>query len=212
MIQPSVYSRESIVDAAFELIRESGWAAVSTRAIAKKLGSSTMPIYSHVKSIDELEKDLRLKARVHLREFQHRTYTEFPLLNLAFGYIAFARDERNVFRFLFLDRPDPIASGDLNGMKEMFYSEFGEDSDESQALSGMSPERQEALIRYTWIFTHGLAMLVNSGALGVVSDDTILTFLRNAGEAFYIWAANSDSGKKPATGDGSGKTKKRGKK
>ena len=198
MIQPSVYSRERIVDAAFELIREEGWSAVSARAIAKRLGSSTMPIYSHMKSIDELEKDLRAKTRVYLRDFQHRTYTEFALLNLAFGYIVFARDERNLFRFLFLDRPDPIASGDLSGMKDLFFSEFGENSDESKALSDISPTRQEALIRYTWIFTHGLAMLVNSGALGEVSDDTILTFLKNAGEAFYIWAAYSDPDNKPA--------------
>ena len=56
MIQPSVYSRQQIVDAAFELIREEGWPAVSTRAIAKKIGSSTMPIYSHVRSVDELKK------------------------------------------------------------------------------------------------------------------------------------------------------------
>ena len=126
MIQPSVYSREKVVEAAFQLIREQGWPAASVRAIARRLGSSTMPIYSHAKSIDELEKDLRMKARVLLKEYQHRPYTEFALLNLAFGYIVFARDEKNLFRFLFLERPEPIASGDMSGMAELFRSEFGE--------------------------------------------------------------------------------------
>lgn len=190
MIHPSVYSREKVVEAALELIREEGWQGVSVRAIARRLGSSTMPIYSHAKSIEELEKDLKTKARVLLKEYQHRPYTEFALLNLAFGYVVFARDEKNLFRFL--ERPDPIASGDMSGMAELFRSEFGERSEESAALAGMPPERQETLIRYTWVFTHGLAMLVNSGALGKVSDNTILEFLRNSGEAFYVWAAARD--------------------
>jgi hypothetical protein len=46
----------------------------------------------------------------------------------------------------------------------------------------------EALIRHSWIFTHGLAMLVNSGQLGNCPDETILRLLRNAGEAFYLQA------------------------
>ncbi|MFW5878672.1 MAG: TetR/AcrR family transcriptional regulator, partial [Myxococcota bacterium] len=113
MNQPSVYSREGIVDAALDVIREQGWSAASTRAIAKKLGSSTMPIYSHLHSRDELEKETRRAARDLLQEHQLRSYTGEPLLDLAFGYVAFARDERNLFRFLFLE-----ASGQEDGLEQ----------------------------------------------------------------------------------------------
>jgi AcrR family transcriptional regulator len=187
MIQPSVYSREQIVEAAFALIREQGWSAVSTRAIAKKMGSSTMPIYSHVNSVEELEKELRLKARALLKEFQQRSYTEHTLLNLAFGYVVFARDEKMLFRFLYLEKPESLDMESEEGMKESFLSEFGVDSAESRALSELRASGQEALVRYTWIFTHGLAMLVNADAFGVSSDQVILRYLMNAGEAFYLW-------------------------
>ena len=60
MSQPGVYSWEQIIDAAPELIHEAGWSKVPTRSLAKKLGSSTMPIYSHVRSVEELEKEVRL--------------------------------------------------------------------------------------------------------------------------------------------------------
>ena len=188
MVQPSVYSKEQIVDAAFEIVRDGGWSAVSARAIAKRLGSSTMPIYSHTRSMDELEGALREKARTTLHEFQHRSYTGFPLLNVAFGYIAFARDEKHLFRFLYLDKPDSLSDADLGNMRDFFAREFGEQSDENQALAAMSPESQDALVRHTWIFTHGLASLVNAGTLGDVSDEKILELLQNAGEAFYTWA------------------------
>jgi hypothetical protein len=34
----------------------------------------------------------------------------------------------------------------------------------------MRESGQEAVVKYAWIFTHGLAMLVNSGAFSSVSD------------------------------------------
>jgi len=191
--QPSVYSRASVIDAAFELIREKGWASVSTRSVARKLGSSTMPIYSHVKSVAELEKELRMKARDLLLGFQQRPYTADALLNLAMGYVIFARDERHLFRFLFLEKPEPIPLEELAGMRGSLTDQFGEDIAGGDALTGLSVRGQEALVRYSWIFTHGLAVLVNSGAFGSLSDDTLVEFLTDSGEAFYLWAERTTS-------------------
>ncbi len=192
MKQPSVYSYSQIIDAAFELTREKGWSAVSTRAIARKLGSSTMPIYSHVRSVEELEKELRLKARQLLRDYQQQRYTEHALLNLAFGYVVFARDEKNLFRFLYLERPNRFDLEDIEGMKESFFEQFGEGSEAGKALSELKASGQEVLIQYTWIFTHGLAMMVNSGAFDSYSDQVLLRYLMNAGEAFYLWGIKEE--------------------
>ena len=195
MKQPSVYTRENIIDAAIALIREQGWAQVTTRRIARRMGSSTMPIYSHVKSVDELEHEIRARVRSMLKEFQLRSYTDQPLLNLAFGYVAFARDEKQLFRFLYLDSPDVLESGNLSGMKESFLEQFGKDSPVGAALSAMEEAGQEAMIQNTWIFTHGLAMLVNSGSLGSCPDNTILGYLQGAGEAFYLLGRKWRDGK-----------------
>ncbi len=198
MKQPSVYSRSGIVDAAYELIRERGWSSVSTRSIAKKLGSSTMPIYSHVNSAGDLERELQGRAHRALLEYQNRAYTEEPLLNAAFGYVAFARDEPNVFRFLFAERQGaPAASGSpseiLSQMRETFVEQFGEESPAAVALTHMPAAAQEELVRYTWVFTHGLATLVSSGTLGSISDDQILSYLQRAGFAFYLAATYGET-------------------
>jgi len=192
--QPSVYSREQIIEAAVELVREEGWSKVTTRSIAKKLGSSTMPIYSHVSSVEELEKEVRLKARELLKAYQQENYSEHVLLNLAFGYVVFARDEKNLFRFLYLESPDRLNLENGEGMRDSFLAEFGEDSEEGQALKELKSSGQEAVIQYTWIFTHGLAMLVNAGTFGSNSNQSIMSFLMNAGEAFYTWSIQEDEG------------------
>lgn len=193
MNQPSVYSYSQIIDTAIELIREQGWSAVSTRAIAKKLGSSTMPIYSHVRSMEELEKELRKEARKLLKSFQQRRYTDNILLNLAYGYVVFAKHEKNLFQFLFIESPETFSSEDQSVLNS-FFAEFGEDSAEAKLLSELKDSGQLALVQYTWIFTHGLAMLVNTGAFNSSSDQEILRFLMNAGEAFYQWGIKKNEG------------------
>ncbi len=193
MVQPSVYSYENIIEAALEILREDGWRAVTTRAIAKKIGSSTMPIYSRVKSVDDLEKDVRIKAREVLKEFQRRPVTPDTLLNVAFGYVAFARDETNLFRYLYLERPEKLSSEDSSGMSETFVSDFGDDSEEKKALETLQRTGHDELVQYTWIFVHGLATLVTSGTYASISDESILRFLTNAGQAFHAWSTKDDS-------------------
>jgi AcrR family transcriptional regulator len=189
MAQPTTFTRDRIVEAALELTREEGWNAVTVRAIAKRLGSSTMPIYSHLRSIDEVESAVRMKARALLVDYQQREWTPDALMNLAFGYIAFARDETKLFRFLFIERADAIGEEGMGSMRTSFDEQFGVDGPEAAALGQLDPSAQDALIQHTWIFTHGLAVLVNAGSLRDCSDKTILRLLNNAGEAFYLWAA-----------------------
>lgn len=189
--KPITYTRERVVEAAYELIRESGWRSVSARAIADRLGSSTMPIYSHLRSIAEVERALRGKAYALLRDYQTRSWTQAgqdQLMDMAFGYIAFARDEANLFRFLYVERPEVIGEEGLDQMSRAFDQQFDDKTPQAEALGTLDRDARAALMQNSWIFTHGLAMLVSSGALGECSDETILRFLGNAGEAFYKWA------------------------
>ena len=55
-------SRDAIVDAAVEVLREGGFSAVNARSVAKKLGCSTQPIYSSFQNMDELKAALRARA------------------------------------------------------------------------------------------------------------------------------------------------------
>lgn len=133
MNHPSVFTRQQIIDTAFDLIRQEGRQAVSARSLADKIGCSTMPIYSHIHSIGDLEEELLKKAMEYMQEFQRRSYSDNPLLDIAVGYVVFARDEKLLFRFLYQERPRP-SSGDLPGMQEAFLADFGEQSPQGQGL------------------------------------------------------------------------------
>ena len=184
------YTKEKIIEAAFALIRKKGRSALSARNIAKELGSSTMPIYSYVNSIKELEQQLLEKARLLLKEYQTRNYTEHVLLNLSFGYVVFARDEKYLFRFLYQDNPNKFEMQKLDTIKNMLINDFGEESEQIKALKGIEGVGDEASVKYPWIFTHGLATMVNSEMLTVCSDELLIKYLKDAGAAFYIWASS----------------------
>ena len=49
------YTRENIVDAAFEVARKGGLDAVMARDVAQKLGTSTSPIFTAFSSMEELK-------------------------------------------------------------------------------------------------------------------------------------------------------------
>lgn len=107
MTQKAVFSKQMIVETAFELTHAEGWQAVTARNIARKLSSSTMPIYSGWKSMVGIEQEVRRRAESLMVEYQRKAYTADQALNAAFGYVTFARDERHLFRFLYVDRPLP---------------------------------------------------------------------------------------------------------
>ena len=55
-------SRDEIIDAAVEVLRDGGFSAVNARSVAKKLGCSAQPIYLSFKSMDELKTALTERA------------------------------------------------------------------------------------------------------------------------------------------------------
>lgn len=192
MKQPSVYSKEQILDAAIQVIRRSGWNAATTRMIAKELGSSTMPIYSQFRSREKLEEELRQRTRQMLVEYQQRQYSQHPLLNAAFGYVKFARDERNIFRLLFMEPPAGSKEAKGGAMIDSFKSELGEEALRGTILEQLPAAGQSALVEHSWIFTHGLAMMVNAGGGASFHDDKVMELLMNAGQAFFLLESSKE--------------------
>jgi AcrR family transcriptional regulator len=177
-----------IVEAAFALTRAVGWAGVTARTIAQRLGSSTMPLYSSLKSMEEIEKEVRAKAMELMQDYQRRPFAAERLLSSAVGYVVFARDEPNLFRFLFVDRPltapvqgdqsradgSPVDVNAVGGVVDLA----------DQAATAM----QDPFVLKSWAFTHGLASLISSKVIDLPTE-RISALLVEAGEAFYIATA-----------------------
>ena len=113
-------TREMVVDAAFEIARESGWENINARTAAKKLDCSTQPVMYHFTTIDELKKAAYEKAdKFHTEFLMNISETEESgLLGIGLNYVLFAVKEPNLFRFLF---QSGYAAG--NDLLEMINSE-----------------------------------------------------------------------------------------
>jgi len=185
MTQKTFFTKEAVVEAAFTLTREKGWPAVTARSIARTLGSSTMPIYSSMKSMEEIEVEVRGRAEAVLLEFQERDYGGEASLNMAIGYVTFARDERNLFRFLYVDRPAQERTGPRESTGRLTTAQQFMDGAAPVALADQVPTAmQDARILKSWIFTHGLASLVSGGVLEL-TDERIRSLLMESGAAFF---------------------------
>jgi AcrR family transcriptional regulator len=182
---------DSIIDAALSIIEESGWEAVTARSIAQRLGASTMPIYSAIGSMVELRTKALDKAEALLLAEQRRKRTGEEALDLAVGYVAFARERPRLFHFVIAGRGIGPSGrpGEASASEAVKIGEsrgVGDVPEVQGALSALSGEalRSDFLLR-SWIFTHGLAELLAAGAFSM-DDEEVRRHLLAAGGAFYM--------------------------
>ncbi len=194
MTQRVTFTKEMIVDAAFSLTREAGWSNVTARSIARKLGSSTMPLYSSLRSMEEIESEVRKRAESLMHDYQRRPFTSDRMLSSAVGYVAFARDEPNLFRFLYFDRP--VTAGGTEGAAPADVEALGGVVDLADQASTALKDPQ---VLKSWAFTHGLASLISSGVIDL-PDETIAGLLSDVGGAIYAFEELKKMSRKKETG------------
>lgn len=109
-------TRDMVVRAGFEVVREGGPIALTIRSVAKRLGCSTQPVLSSFPTSEQL------KAAVYEFADQfHSSYLEQldqaasdPLLSVGMRYVRFAAEEPNVFRLLF--QSDGLGRGSVHDL------------------------------------------------------------------------------------------------
>ena len=99
------YTKEEIVNAAFELTRERGIDTVVAREVGKRLNTSASPIFTVWKSMDELREEVRQLAKQKYHEYMEGIFDYAPAFK-EFGmrWVSFALEEPNLYRLLFLSR------------------------------------------------------------------------------------------------------------
>lgn len=94
-------TKEMIVDAGIEVVRESGIENVNARTVSEKLGCSTQPVMYHFKRIEDIKKAVYQKADEYHSIFINNIKGDNPMLSIGLSYIRFAQTEKNLFRLLF---------------------------------------------------------------------------------------------------------------
>ena len=145
------FSKEDIVAAGLRIVRTNGFEAVSARALGKELGTSSSPMFTMFKDMNEVMDAIRTAAEKTFIARMNGVTDYFPAFK-EFGLrlVAFAKEDPNVFQMLFLGkdaRPEiaeSIARECLSSVEQGY---------------GLTSEQAEMLLRQMWPVACGIAAL-----------------------------------------------------
>lgn len=152
-------TKENLLQAALEITRESGFAAVNARSLAERLGCSTQPVFTCYKNMEELKAEFLGFAYGYYKQYVSSyaaSRASSPALVYPLSYIAFALEETALFRLIFVDEVDLHISDPKH-----FYDEPDNEARAVQfaAQTGISPERARAVFLDLFLYCHGIAVL-----------------------------------------------------
>lgn len=153
-------TKDEILKAAVDIVRENGPEALNARAVGAKLGISTQPIFSHYKSMDELKKDVLAAANDLYQTFLQEDMTSGkypPYMGSGIGYIRFAKEEKELFKLVFMR--------DRTGEEYPDSSELEEIIKIIQKNADLSYEDAHFFHLTMWVYVHGIATMIATSYL-----------------------------------------------
>ena len=113
------FQREEIARTALEVARRKGIDAVTAREVAAALEVSPRPIFTWYETMDQLKRDVFELAKAEYRACIARGLeAPAPFLGLWQQYLRFAQDEPELYKLLFLTRPDGAVGGAMEALRE----------------------------------------------------------------------------------------------
>ena len=168
------FDKEIILEKSMEIAVEQGFASISVRNVAKKVGCSTAPIYTAFKNVDELVTKTKDKVLELLLEFIEVEYTHNTFLNVGVGTLVFASKYPRLYKELYIDSFDSAHERKLRErtLEQMMLNEISDVMDHKQL---------EIVLTKMWLVTHGIASKLCSGAIKVENEQALIDMLNEVG-------------------------------
>ncbi len=180
MARKETITLQMILDTAFAMTREEGFANVTARKVAAKAGCSTQPIFRVYKNMEELWDAVYDRAVSFFRDYYSLfpRMGQFPFANLGMAYISFAREEKHLFELLFVTE-----STRKKSMYEVLNGEVGNVVHEINLAQMDGCDDHGELFMKMWIFIHGAACMTLTGDYDL-SDKETMELLERSYHAF----------------------------
>ena len=157
-------TKNEIIQAALDIVREQGDGALNARSVADRLGCSTQPVFSNYPSMNDLRTDVMDAARkMYIKYVEEEIKKEkYPIYKSSgMAYINFAKTEKELFRLLYMyDRTNDQQSDELHPFITGFLSD----------KFGISHEEARMFHLKMWVSVHGLAVLQATSFLELPED------------------------------------------
>ncbi|MGN0520569.1 MAG: TetR/AcrR family transcriptional regulator [Candidatus Fimenecus sp.] len=170
------FTKEEIVAAALNLVREEGAEALTARALGDALQSSARPIFTVFENMAEVRTEVEKAAKEIYNQYIHTGLQEkHPFKGTGKAYVRMAREEPNLFRLLFMTgTPQAPNADDLMRYMDKISTSVTDAAKESFEVDR---ETAQKLHHHLWIYSHGIAVLQATGVCNFTDDevDAMLT-------------------------------------
>ena len=159
MAPKTKFSKDQIIDAAFEIARTEGMDAITIRKVAEKLGSSIAPIYVNFKEVEELIQEVVKKTFAISKQLLLEQQSGNPFQDIGIASIRFAKEYSVLYRDLVMRKNDYMNDQEqdmgmlVNLMKQDVHLQSFADEELMEILLKMK------------IFQTGLSVMVANGLL-----------------------------------------------
>lgn len=152
------FSKEEIVGAALDLVRERGIQAVTARELGARLGSSARPVFTVFRNMEEVQQEVVAAAKVlYKRYVEQGLEQDHRFRGVGIMYIRFAMEEPKLFQLLFMTEQEAVP--DINQVLGVIDDNTDEILLSAQRDYDLDEACARQLYRHLWIYSHGIAAL-----------------------------------------------------
>ena len=160
MAPKNKFTKEEMVEAAIRVVRDKSIDGLTAKTLADELGTSTQPVFTAFGSMDAVRQEVYAAAvRVYDGYVSAGLKEKIPFFGVGMQYIRFAREEPELYRFLFLTRTQEQEYSAMRSMRHL------------QALVRptlvnvyhITDEEAALYFRDLWFVVHSLSTLIVTG-------------------------------------------------
>lgn len=155
-------TKDMIINAAVEVVKQSGYEKINARTVSEQLHCSTQPVMYHFSTIDAMKRAAHARVnQMHTEYLMKVSPQHNPLLGIGLNYIRFAVEEPQLFRFLFQS-----GYAQENSLLEMIDSEgLIPVLTAMREGAGLSMEKTKQVFLTVAMFAHGYASIIANNGL-----------------------------------------------
>jgi AcrR family transcriptional regulator len=165
------FTKEDVLETAFSIVREQGIENLNARNIARRLNSSTQPVFSFFENMAELKTSVfHMAERYHTAIYDTIKIDKELLSNVYLAYINFALEEPNLFRLQY-------QSNEYKGRPflEIFNARNLQTGNE-QLCEGRKKiygdkKAVKTMFFDMWLYAHGIASVLVGNQLRINRDE-----------------------------------------
>ena len=155
------FTREEIIEAAFQMARTEGIDKITARELGKRLQSSARPIFTVFENMEEVRGEVILRAKETYDVFiAEGLRQELAFKGVGMAYIKFSMEEPMLFQLLFMN-----AVAGQSGVESILpvIDDNYEDILRSVQKYVDSREAADMIYQHLWTYTHGIATMCATG-------------------------------------------------